>query len=77
MTNLALTAGRLCVRDEDLDSARVALQKAAELIERLKATTESKEAAGLSGTRRLEAEYLAMRTLLVRFCLPGILASRR
>lgn len=65
LMNMALALGKLCVRDADLDSARMALQKAAELMERLEAMS-----AGASDVRdqkertRLDSEYLAMRTAL-------------
>ncbi|KAL7808306.1 SPO22 domain-containing protein [Trichoderma aethiopicum] len=65
LMNMALALGKLCVRDGDLDSARMALQKAAELMERLKAMSP-----GASDVRdqkertRLDSEYLAMRTAL-------------
>ncbi|KAL7943849.1 meiosis protein SPO22/ZIP4 like domain-containing protein [Trichoderma barbatum] len=63
--NLALALGKLCVADSDLDLARQALQKAAELMERLKAiplcASDPREQ---SERTKLDAEYLAMRTAL-------------
>lgn len=61
LVNLALTAGRLCVEDSDLDGARLALQTTADYVERLKETPTDD-----SGLRsRLEIEYLTMRMALV------------
>lgn len=62
LMNLALTAGRLCVVDSDLEAARTVLQKAAEYVEELRCLPD-----GTSRDSRsvLEAEYLAMRTALV------------
>ncbi|EGR47977.1 uncharacterized protein TRIREDRAFT_62938, partial [Trichoderma reesei QM6a] len=65
LMNMALALGKICVRDADLESARMALQKAAEFMERLKLVPP-----GASNSRdqkertRLDAEYLAMRTAL-------------
>ncbi|RFU77094.1 tpr [Trichoderma arundinaceum] len=66
ITNLALTLGKLCIRDSDLDSARLALQKAAELLERLKEIppNSSSDHSGQNERSKLDAEYLAMRTAL-------------
>lgn len=67
LLNLALTLGRICIGDAELDSARLALQKAAQLVERLKAVAEEKSLPDPSGARRrLETEYLTMRIALVR-----------
>ena len=61
MMTMALTVGRLCIDDSDLDGARLALQKVAEYMEQLKEVP-----GGDMGLRsRLEAEYLTMRTALV------------
>ncbi|KAL7799887.1 meiosis protein SPO22/ZIP4 like domain-containing protein [Trichoderma ceciliae] len=63
--NLALTLGKLCIGDSDLDSARLALQKAAELMERLKAIPlGSSDPSEQNERMKLDAEYLAMRTAL-------------
>ncbi|PTB63793.1 SPO22-domain-containing protein [Trichoderma citrinoviride] len=65
LMNMALALGKLCVRDADLDSARTALQKAAELMERLKAVPPGTSDLRAQKERtRLDAEYLAMRTAL-------------
>ena len=61
LINLALTVGRLCVEDSDLDGARLVLQKVADYVERLGETpTDDPEL-----SNRLEMEYLTMRMALV------------
>ncbi|KAM0261936.1 hypothetical protein ACHAQJ_001939 [Trichoderma viride] len=63
--NLALTLGKVCIGESDLDSARLALQKAAEFMERLKTIPlESLDLSGQYERTKLDAEYLAMRTAL-------------
>lgn len=65
LINMALTVGRLCMEDADLEGSRLALQKVADYIERLE------ERPGESPDRtKLEAEYLSMRTALV--CLASL-----
>ncbi|POR34574.1 Uncharacterized protein TPAR_05222 [Tolypocladium paradoxum] len=65
LLNLALTLGRICIGDAELDSARLALQKAAQFVERLKAVAEENSLPDPSGARRrLETEYLTMRMAL-------------
>lgn len=67
LTNLALTIGRLCVVGSDLESATTVLQKAAEFVEQLKSIPKEAPGSDQGGSRmKLEAEYLAMRTALVR-----------
>lgn len=66
LITLALTVGRLCVTDSDLEAARTVLQKAADYVELLRGLPSNTVEGGLSGQRAtLEAEYLAMRTALV------------
>lgn len=66
LMNLALALGKLAIKGSDLDSARLALQKAAELVEKLKALPHTSSDPGrLNQRTRLDAEYLAMRTALV------------
>jgi hypothetical protein len=61
LVNLALMVGRLCVEESDLDSARLALQKTADYVERLRdAPTHDPDLKS-----RLEADYLTMRMALV------------
>ncbi|KAJ4857691.1 meiosis protein SPO22/ZIP4 like domain-containing protein [Trichoderma breve] len=65
LMSLSLTLGKHCVEDSDLDSARLALQKTAELIERLKAAPlDASDVREQSERTKLDAEYLAMRTAL-------------
>ncbi|PNY23779.1 Uncharacterized protein TCAP_06278 [Tolypocladium capitatum] len=65
LLNLALTLGRICIGDAEPDSARLALQKAAQFVERLKAVAEEDSLPDPSGARRrLETEYLTMRMAL-------------
>ncbi|UKZ81939.1 hypothetical protein TrVFT333_009717 [Trichoderma virens FT-333] len=65
LMSLALTLGKLCVGESDLDSARLTLQKAAELMERLKAIpVDALDLREQSERTKLDAEYLAMRTAL-------------
>ncbi|KAK5997795.1 hypothetical protein PT974_00156 [Cladobotryum mycophilum] len=65
LISLAITLGRLCLGDSDLESTRLVLQKAAEYVEALKSMPVSSSSVGGEGARRkLEAEYLAMRTVL-------------
>lgn len=73
LLNLALTLARICIADSELDEARLALQQAAEYVERLRLFADDDCQTDLPGARkRLEAEYLTMRMALVR-CLawPG------
>jgi hypothetical protein len=66
LMNLALTLGKVCIGESDLDSARLTLQKAAELMERLKTIPlGSSDLSGQDERTKLDAEYLAMRTALV------------
>ncbi|GJN84559.1 hypothetical protein PLIIFM63780_008119 [Purpureocillium lilacinum] len=65
LLKLALTLGRICIGDEDLDSARLALQKAAEYVGQTKADTKAGDASGTEAlATKLEAEYLSMRMAL-------------
>ncbi|KAH0523262.1 hypothetical protein TsFJ059_008293 [Trichoderma semiorbis] len=65
LMSLSLTLGKHCVEDSDLDSARSALQKTAELMERLKAAPlDASDPREQSERTKLDAEYLAMRTAL-------------
>jgi hypothetical protein len=66
LMNLALTLGKICIAESDLDLARLALQKAAELMEGLKAIPlDSLDSIGRNERTKLDAEYLAMRTAMV------------
>lgn len=66
LMNLALELAKFCMAVSDLDSTRLALQKAAELMERLKAiSVESLGSIGQNKGMKLDAEYLAMRTAMV------------
>lgn len=63
---LSMTMARICLRDEDLESGRMALQKAAELVEQLKALRSQNQDNSLSSkVFALEADYLTMRMALV------------
>ncbi|KAH8714206.1 meiosis protein SPO22/ZIP4 like-domain-containing protein [Ilyonectria robusta] len=63
LMHLALTVGRLCVEESDLDGARLGLHKVADYIEQLKSMAgNSQDDPNLRS--RLEAEYLTMRTAL-------------
>ncbi|KAK7423893.1 sporulation-specific protein 22 [Neonectria punicea] len=63
LTQLALTVGRLCIEESDLDGARLALHKVADYVERLKSSDGDYH--GDPDLRsRFEAEYLTMRTAL-------------
>ncbi|PTB40057.1 hypothetical protein M441DRAFT_459152 [Trichoderma asperellum CBS 433.97] len=65
LMNLALELAKFCMAVSDLDSTRLALQKAAELMERLKAiSVESLGSIGQNKGMKLDAEYLAMRTAM-------------
>lgn len=69
LMNLALALGKICIDELDLDLARLALQKAAELIEHLKAIPlGSLDPIGQNERTKLDAEYLAMRTAMVCIC---------
>lgn len=69
LMSLSLTLGKHCVEDSDLDSARLALQKTAELMEKLKAAPlDASDPREQSERTKLDAEYLAMRTALVSIC---------
>lgn len=66
LMHLALTVGRLCVEESDLDGARLGLHKVADYIEQLKSMAgNSQDDPNLRS--RFEAEYLTMRTALVGF----------
>ncbi|GFP58425.1 hypothetical protein TASIC1_0010023600 [Trichoderma asperellum] len=66
LMNLALELAKYCMAVSDLDSARLALQKAAELMERLKTTpVESLDSIRANERMKLDAEYLAMRTAML------------
>ncbi|KAF4977570.1 hypothetical protein FZEAL_5941 [Fusarium zealandicum] len=58
--NLALTLGRVCVEESDLEGARLGLRKVADYIEQLKQVDERDE----TQRQQLEAEYLTMRCAL-------------
>ncbi|KAL7926473.1 meiosis protein SPO22/ZIP4 like domain-containing protein [Trichoderma austrokoningii] len=65
LVNLALRLGKICIEESDLDLARSALQKAAELVERLKAIPlDSLDPSGQIERTKLEAEYLALRAAM-------------
>ncbi|UKZ64346.1 uncharacterized protein TrAtP1_005562 [Trichoderma atroviride] len=65
LMDLALALGKVCIGALDLDLARLALQKAAELIEYLKAIPlDSLDSIGQNERTRLDAEYLAIRTAI-------------
>ncbi|KAL7906904.1 meiosis protein SPO22/ZIP4 like domain-containing protein [Trichoderma velutinum] len=65
LMSLSLTLGKHCVQDSDLDLARLALQKTAELMEKLKAIPlDALDLREQSERTKLDAEYLAMRTAL-------------
>ncbi|PKK50187.1 hypothetical protein CI102_7171 [Trichoderma harzianum] len=65
LMSLSLTLGKHCVEDSDLESARLALQKTAELMERIKAAPlDASDPREQSERTKLDAEYLAMRTAL-------------
>lgn len=68
LLRLALTLARNSLCETDLDSARFALQKAAACFEQLQAPdpTHGLPLDSTAAGRRLEAEYLTMRTALVR-----------
>lgn len=69
LVDLALALGKVCIGELDLDLARLALQKAAELIEYLKAIPlDSLDSIGQNERMRVDAEYLAMRTAMVCIC---------
>lgn len=69
LMNLALALGKICINELDLDLARLALQKAAELMEHLKAIPlDSSDSIGQNERTKLDAEYLAMRTAMVCIC---------
>jgi hypothetical protein len=65
MMNLALALARTCLEQWDLDSARAALQKAAEYLEKLKPTNAQLEDESLHATK-CEVDYLTLRIVLVR-----------
>ncbi|KAL7933348.1 meiosis protein SPO22/ZIP4 like domain-containing protein [Trichoderma chlorosporum] len=65
LLSLALMLGKLCAGESDSDSARLALQKAAELMERLRSIPlDAADPREQRERTKLEAEYLAMRTAL-------------
>lgn len=69
LMNLALALGKICIDELDLDLARLALQKAAELMEHLKAIPfDSLDPIGQNERVKLDAEYLTMRTAMVCIC---------
>ncbi|KJZ71961.1 hypothetical protein HIM_08641 [Hirsutella minnesotensis 3608] len=65
LLNLALTLGRICLGDAEIEWGKLALRKAADYLERLK-TLESPKAVTQTGDllSRLEADYLTMRMAL-------------
>ncbi|KPM36312.1 hypothetical protein AK830_g10246 [Neonectria ditissima] len=63
LTHLALTVGRLCIDESDLDNARLALHKVADYVEQLKPSNGVRHGDG-DLKSKLEAEYLTMRTAL-------------
>jgi hypothetical protein len=67
MADLVLTLGRLCLDDEDLDSARIIMQKATNYIERLH--SRAQEDGSNKSRIALEADYLVVRIALVRLYL--------
>ncbi|CAI6098659.1 unnamed protein product [Clonostachys chloroleuca] len=62
MAGLVLTLGRLCLDDEDLDSARIIMQKATNYIERLHSLAQ--EDGPKKNRIGLEADYLVVRIAL-------------
>lgn len=68
LMHLALTVGRLCVEESDLDGARLGLHKVADYIEQLKSMDRNSHD-DPSLRSRFEAEYLTMRTALVGLTL--------
>lgn len=66
LLNLSLTVGRFCIAESEMDLARLVLQKAAEYVEKARPTAIRSSPSGSEKIlRKLEAEYLAMRTALV------------
>ncbi|KAJ6439499.1 TPR-like protein [Purpureocillium lavendulum] len=69
LLKLALTLARICIGDENLDSARLALQRAAEYVDQLKAGPPESGSSDTTVLRtKLEAEYLTMRMTLAKDC---------
>jgi hypothetical protein len=66
LLNLSLSTGRQCLAQHDLNGTRVALTKGAEYLEHVKVDSNTKCSANSAEVERLEAEYLIMRTALVR-----------
>lgn len=65
----ALKLGKICITESEFDLARLALQKAAELMERLKAIAlDPMDSLGQKERTKLDAKYLAMRTAMVCIC---------
>ncbi|XP_044723905.1 meiosis protein SPO22/ZIP4 like domain-containing protein [Hirsutella rhossiliensis] len=65
LLNLALTLARICLGESELRFAKLALQKAADYVERLKPLVGADGPLDLSGARqRLQADYLTLRVAL-------------
>lgn len=61
---LSATVGRICLHDGDVELSRMALQKAAELLDRLKAMEKDCPEGTPSHLMLLEADYLTLRIAL-------------
>lgn len=68
LMQLAAALARTCLKEGDVECAKEALRKAAEYIEKLKSLTDTGEGdcPRVSRMKRLEADYLALRMILVR-----------
>lgn len=76
LLSLALTLARICIRDADTDSARLALQRAAEHVELVRAAAPRVDAPDAADASvALEVQYLMLRMALVR-APPGLPPSR-
>lgn len=62
---LALTLSKMCIFDEDRDTARIALQKVAEYLETAKKNEGDPQRSQAARQRQIEAEYLLLRIILV------------
>ncbi|PHH59291.1 hypothetical protein CDD81_3415 [Ophiocordyceps australis] len=66
LLNMALTLGKICINDGDLDSACSVLQQAAEWVEQLQAAAGQNDDAPAARTHQLEAQYLTLRMALAQ-----------
>lgn len=71
LLGLSVTVGRICLHDGDVELSRMALQKAAELLDRLKTIQEDCLDGRSSQLILLEADYLTLRIALVSFSFPS------